>query len=136
MDWMDQLEDEKKTDGPGDVRVVHVNTYTKMPGLEEYVYVGRSVPGHEPSVLGNPYKVPKNAPRGSTLEAYRKWLLQQMADKESDQRAEMRRLAELAASGKNLALACWCYPKGSCHAEIIKELVDKMVPKILAKKKN
>lgn len=134
MDWLDQMDAllEAENSGPGGIHVVNINTYQRCdPELEEFTYVGRGVYGQTASPLGNPYKVSEDLPRGESLGAYRNWLFERMSDRGSAQRAEMRRLAEVAAGGKDVALACWCHPKHSCHAEIIKEYLDKMVEKIL-----
>lgn len=97
------------------IQIVNVK-FDKQP---EIVYVGRRMPGREGSPLGNPYKVGQVT---DPIEMFRRWLWRQLQGDTLAHR-EIRRLAEMYASGQPLILGCWCAP-GPCHAQIIKSAVE------------
>jgi hypothetical protein len=88
------------------------------------VYIGRKMPKHAGSPLGNPFKPadPNNEDdRQLCLRNYKTWLWRQMCF-ETRAAAELQRLATLAQT-QDIALACWCAPK-SCHGEIVKAAIE------------
>lgn len=90
-------------------------------------YVGR------PSKLGNPYShldygIAKFRCRTveESISKYRYWIYQQIKLGNQDVKQELRRLIKIAKDG-DLILGCWCVPFTDCHAEIIKELIQKAI---------
>lgn len=63
------------------------------------VYVGR------PTALGNPFVIGRDGSRADVLQKYRRWLWGAMQSRNETVLAELRRLAEQAATG-NLILSC------------------------------
>lgn len=88
------------------------------------VYVGRRMPGRNGSPLANPFKLQTGQTRGHCLQQYRTWLTAQLA-RDTPAKRELFRLAEIARK-ESLLLACWCAP-ALCHADVIKEQVEKLL---------
>ena len=88
------------------------------------VYIGRKMPRHEGSPLGNPYKpvdVNSEASRLECLAQYKRWLWGKLKTQNlaSD---ELMRLVGIAQQ-RDLHLACWCAPL-SCHGDVVKAAVE------------
>lgn len=80
-------------------------------------YIGR------PSVLGNPYWRDPRRAAGSTLPAYRDYLIGQIA---SGNQLLLQTLLDIEAkhkAGEDVLLLCWCYP-APCHGDVIKECIE------------
>lgn len=78
------------------------------------VYIGRAGKGQD-GYFGNPFKLEKGKPRGSTLEKYKEYFHKKMLnDPEFKKRI-------LSLKGKTLG--CFCKPN-ACHGDIIKEYLD------------
>jgi hypothetical protein len=87
-------------------------------------YIGRQMKEIKGSVLGNPFKLKPYGPydRGTTIKLYKKWLWNQMNNKESAVYSELQRLKDIADQG-DLDLVCWCAPE-ACHGDIIKAAIE------------
>ena len=81
-------------------------------------YVGRSMPGHIGSPLGNPFKLEREADRDQVLEQYRRWLRERYTKGDRAVIGELDRLIGIARERGEITLLCWCAPK-KCHAEVI-----------------
>jgi hypothetical protein len=82
------------------------------------IYVGR------PSPLGNPFVLRSETDRAAVIQAYARWLVEQLRDPGSAASREIARLAQLART-QDLCLVCWCAPK-ACHAAVIKRLIEEI----------
>lgn len=60
--------------------------------------------------------------QGDAAALYREVLRHQCVT-DTPQFREVMRLARRVAAGEALALACWCAPAKTCHAEVIREAV-------------
>lgn len=98
------------------IRVVNKRYKYVAADNEVLVYVGR------PSVLGNPFTLYSESERDHVVAQYRQWLdAQRRANSAAWQ--EVERLAQQVASGKSLALQCYCAPR-KCHADVIKSAIE------------
>jgi Domain of unknown function (DUF4326) len=107
------------------ITVVNIRTFQ---GPAEYI--GRPMPGHIGSPLGNPYKIKPWGPydRDESVRVhYRSWLWKEMQKRSGEVYRELIRLA-LIAIARPLKLACWCAPK-TCHGEIIKNAITYLIQK-------
>ena len=91
--------------------------------FEENEYIGRGSP------LGNPYShlnrskaVFKVDTREAAIEAYAKWLLEQIQAGNQEVINELNRLADIAMSKGKLVLRCYCSPK-PCHGDVIRKVL-------------
>ena len=80
------------------------------------VYIGRVGKGQD-GYFGNPIRLTSEAQRGSTLEAYEKYLRKRL---ETDSEFKTR---FLELDGKTLG--CFCKPK-PCHGDVIVKLLEEM----------
>lgn len=108
----------------GSIKVVNKKTLTPELGFTD-IYIGR------PSALGNPYKINSENTKETRIEAYHRWLWNQIKwSKEPDLNHsafnELIRIAKLVKSGKNIRLVCWCAPLG-CHGDIIVRAVNWLI---------
>lgn len=73
-----------------------------------------------PSVLGNPFPIGQgpNSTRDAVIARYRLHLWDRFKQEDPAVMAELQRLGEMDAQGKNVALVCWCAPL-ACHADVI-----------------
>lgn len=78
------------------------------------VYIGRAGKGQD-GYFGNPFKLEKGEPRGSTLVKYEEYFLKRMLND-----AEFK---ERVLSLKGKTLGCFCKPN-ECHGDIIKKYLD------------
>lgn len=102
------------------IRVVNIKTFQGGPPE----YIGRPMPGHTGSPLGNPFKVKPWGPyerNESVLVHYRAWLWKEMQKRSGPVYRELIRLALIAQTGP-LNLACWCAPE-TCHGEVIRNAI-------------
>ena len=86
-------------------------------------YIGRGSP------LGNPFSHMENTKaktkvetREQAIEAYARWMLEQIQAGNQIVIDEMDRLAHIAMSTGKLTLRCYCAPK-SCHGDVIKQVL-------------
>lgn len=86
------------------------------------VYVGR------PSPLGNPFHIGTDGTRKQVIQKYRQWFKIQLEDETSQVSREIIRLVEKTRCYGDLRLLCWCAPL-PCHAEVIKEEIEKRMHK-------
>lgn len=84
--------------------------------FEENEYIGRGSP------LGNPFKITDEMPREAAIEAYAKWLLEQIKAENQEVIGELDRLAIIAMEKGKLTLRCYCAPK-SCHGDVIRKVL-------------
>lgn len=98
------------------IRVVNKRYKYVAADNEVLVYVGR------PSALGNPFPMHNESERDHVIAQYRRWLDAQRRTNGAAWR-EVERLAQQAASGKSLALQCYCAPR-KCHADVIKSAIE------------
>lgn len=80
------------------------------------VYIGRAGKGKS-GYFGNPFKLIKGEPRGSTLDKYREYFYNRI---NSDPEFKWN-ISHL----KGKTLGCFCKPN-PCHGDIIKEYLDKL----------
>lgn len=86
------------------------------------------MPGLPGSPLGNQYKIQPHGPftrEESVLNLYRKWLWQQIQNKQSPAYLELIRLTTLAET-QPLILSCWCAPE-LCLGTIIKNAIEYLI---------
>ena len=77
-------------------------------------YIGRASRGQD-GYFGNPFRLHEGKPRGSTLEKYKKYFYERLAnDPEFKKRIH-------ALKGKTLGCFCKPYP---CHGDIIAEYLN------------
>jgi hypothetical protein len=88
-------------------------------------YIGRSNPkiGLPGSALANPFRIGTHGNRQAVVEAYRRWLWQQVKAGlfQGVETAPFQDLMELARqhkAGHQLKLSCYCAPL-SCHGDVI-----------------
>ena len=74
------------------------------------------------SVLGNPFRMDKEAQRDWSCDEYRKYFQKKVSDTDPAFIADMNRILAIAKE-KDVVLACWCYPK-RCHTETIKAWLE------------
>ena len=79
------------------------------------VYIGRAGKGKD-GYFGNPIKLLKGQPRGSTIEKYKEYFYKRL---ENDPEFKFKIKAL-----KNKTLGCFCKPH-ACHGDVIKEYLDK-----------
>ncbi len=84
------------------------------------IYVGRKMPGHPGSPLGNPFK--EN--RKDAIVKFRIWLWEQIKAN-SPASKELKRIATFATQF-DIVLLCWCAPE-PCHAEVIRNAAMWMI---------
>ena len=102
----------------GKIEVVNIKVY-KGP----YIYIGR------PSVLGNPFRLVKSEPRGSTLKKHMQYLRDCWAEGPNNPvRAELVRLARLVKNGQDVILGCYCKPN-PCHGDNLKYVIETLIKK-------
>ena len=77
-------------------------------------YIGRSGKGQD-GYFGNPFRLNTGESRGSTLEKYRKYFYEKLANDPEFK----RRIHAL----KGLVLGCFCKP-WDCHGDIIAEYLN------------
>lgn len=103
------------------IRVHNQKTHGRNPGD---FYIGR------PSVLGNPFShmsgtLAKNkvATRDEAVAAYKKWILQKLAEN-GPEKKEFDRLVQHYKENHHMVLVCWYAPQ-KCHGDILAELIAK-----------
>ena len=96
------------------LRVVNLRNYKLYPN-EVLIKVDRS------SVLGNPFFMKEESQRNKVCDEYETYFQKQVVENPKFLN-ELKRIAVIARE-KDIALACWCFPK-RCHAEVIKKYVD------------
>lgn len=117
---------------PGQIKVVNKKTLTPEIGYTD-IYIGR------PSPLGNPYPMNGEHTRKTVCELYHKYLWKQMqiawrnnddgtteTTSENKVWRELKRIALLVKSGKNVRLVCFCKPLG-CHGDSIVKAVNWLI---------
>lgn len=100
-------------------RVVHIREVPS--GWKEnpdYVYIGRPGKGLD-GYFGNPVRLKKGEPRGSTIEKYRAYFYARIED---DEDFRQRVLAL-----KDKVLVCFCKPN-PCHGDVIVEYLGSLPP--------
>ena len=95
----------------------------KRPTMDT-VYVGRQIPGHAGSPLGNPYRIKNESERPDALAKYKRWLDAQMQD-DTPARQEIYKIATMAKKAP-VMLLCFCKP-ALCHGDYVKEVIDKLM---------
>lgn len=84
------------------------------------VYIGLGSP------LGNPYaKKESHLPHPNKIAAYKKWLLNRLADNNSDQFKEFYRIVGLAEK-HDIYLVCYCKPL-TCEGDFVKRLIENLI---------
>lgn len=78
------------------------------------VYIGR-IGWNEDGYFGNPFKLEKGNPKGSTLEKFKKYFYDRLT-KDSNFKIRVHAL-------KGKKLGCFCKP-GPCHGDIIAEYLN------------
>jgi hypothetical protein len=78
------------------------------------------------SILGNPFILGKDGDRDTVCELYKQYFKEKILSKDKKFGNELEKLIEAYSTHKKLRLFCWCSPK-RCHAETIKELIEKYV---------
>lgn len=96
------------------VRVVNLRNYKLYPN-EVLIKVDRS------SVLGNPFFMKEESQRNKVCDEYETYFQKQVVENQRFLN-ELKRIAMMARE-KDIALACWCFPK-RCHAEVIKKYIE------------
>ena len=84
--------------------------------FEENEYIGRGSP------LNNPFEITDEMPREAAIEAYAKWLLEQIKAENQEVIGELDRLAAIAMEKGKLILRCYCAPK-PCHGDVIRKVL-------------
>lgn len=91
--------------------------------FDDNEYIGRGSP------LGNPFShmdgtkaQHKVETREAAIEAYAKWLLEQIQAGNQEVIDELDRLAAIAMSKSKLVLRCYCAPK-PCHGDVIRKVL-------------
>lgn len=74
--------------------------------------------------LGNPYR-PRTP--GDTLPRYR----QLIGQPHDERHAALQHIVGLLANGVDVELACWCHGASTCHATVIRDVVDAIVDREL-----
>jgi len=74
-------------------------------------------------ILGNPFVLEDEAERDKVIEAYREWAEKEYANNFVFHNV-IKGLRETVKLHGELNLMCWCAPK-RCHAEVIKELIER-----------
>jgi hypothetical protein len=90
------------------MQVVNVRVFGGVAAAQGagVVYCGR------PSVLGNPFRLQPEEPRGATIERYRWWMWRKI------QAGDQQVLGALSALRADSKLGCWCAPQ-PCHCDVI-----------------
>jgi hypothetical protein len=113
-----------------------VNKRTHPQTSNDY-YVGRG------SVLGCPFTIkPLNqtkaefhcSTRDEAIESYREYLLDKIANKDEEICNILNNMYKHAKKG-DINLVCYCAPQ-SCHADVIKEVLDGKIQEWITKKLN
>jgi hypothetical protein len=96
---------------PDNLRTTVGNIKTDGPG----VYIGRPMPRMhlQGSVFANPFRIDDKTDRGSAVEKYREWIMNQPD-------LVLKAVQELM--GKNLL--CWCHPH-ECHGDVLAEICNR-----------
>lgn len=114
---------EALSDEAAPVEIIVDSVRSGVPGE----YMGRTMPRRQGSVLGNPFKITKEWARAESLERYREWLRERMADARSTQLIELDRLERILKRDGRLVLLCWCRTAGetepACHCDVIAEVI-------------
>jgi hypothetical protein len=109
----------------GIIKVANKKTLTQELGFTD-IYIGR------PSALGNPYPMSTEHTRKVVCELYHRWLWKQMQiawrepDTQNSVWNELKRIALLVKSGKNVRLICFCSP-AACHGNSIVKAVNWLI---------
>jgi hypothetical protein len=83
-----------------------------------YVYIGRVGKGQS-GYFGNPFKVGRGEPRGTTIDKFRKYFLERVKND-----TEFKgRVGEL----HDKILVCFCSPR-PCHGDVIAEFMNGSPP--------
>jgi hypothetical protein len=98
-------------------------TVANIRTTKEGLYIGRTMPRLPGSVLGNPFRLEREADREQVCGRYEMWLEAKLTW-DSPQRAEIYRLRDIHQRGETIVLLCWCAPK-LCHGDIIKRIVER-----------
>lgn len=108
----------------GIIKVANKKSLSNEIGFTD-IYIGR------PSALGNPYPIGEHT-RKVVCDLYHKYLWKQMQiawrnnDGENSVWNELRRIALLVKSGKNVRLICFCKPL-DCHGDSIVRAVNWLI---------
>lgn len=114
------------------IHIVNKQTHTETPFD---IYVGRG------SVLGNPFthkdlnKTKAEftcSTRDEAIESYRDYILNKINIKDELICNELNRIYKMAKKG-DVYLLCYCFPQ-SCHANIIKEIIEEKINDWLKRK--
>lgn len=109
------------------IKVIHKKDSDKY---ENVFYVGRG------SALGNPYTSIQGREtkaefvvdsRKESIECFREYLLKSIENKDKNICDMLNQIYKLALKS-DVYLSCYCKPK-SCHADIIKEVLESKIPK-------
>lgn len=109
----------------GIIKVANKKSLSNEIGFTD-IYIGR------PSALGNPYPMSGEHTRKVVCELYHKYLWKQMQiawrepDAQNSVWNELRRIALLVKSGKNVKLVCFCKPL-DCHGDSIVRAVNWLI---------
>lgn len=104
------------------IKVIHKKNSDKHKNV---IYVGRG------SILGNPYTSIQHKKtlanfvvnsREESISMFRNYLLEQINNK-NQEICQILNHIYILAKNEDVFLSCYCKPK-SCHADIIKEIVD------------
>jgi len=107
----------------------HMENFTVTIGNKRHGAIGEYV--GRPSPLGNPNPLDDDDEDSRYQNiygylGYRSWLLKKIREDDKAVCDELRRLRRLLEQNGKLTLVCWCAPK-LCHAEVIKEILLKLV---------
>ncbi len=101
---------------------IEVHNFYKLGKVipDDGIYIGRynKQYGLNKSIFANPYKVETPEERGTTIEKYKIWLLEQIAT------GTITKQDLLALNNKKLI--CYCSPK-FCHGNVLKDTVELLV---------
>lgn len=83
-----------------------------------------------PSSLGNPFKVSNNYPVGEVIRDYRIWLKGLFETAKITKRPDrvvlrLEHLRREHLAGKEIILLCYCRTDEPCHADVIREYLQK-----------
>ncbi len=93
--------------------IIVLNIRDKVPDGYRVVHI------HRPHILGNPFRMNREADRDEVIEKYKQWLWSHIKARSAVFEA-LRRIADCA---NDTALVCYCKPK-SCHGDIIVSAVQ------------
>lgn len=101
---------------------IEVHNFYKLGKVipEDGIYIGRYNKQYNlnKSIFANPYKVETTEERGTTIDKYRIWLYEQIAN------GDITKTDLMALNNKKLV--CYCKPL-SCHGDIVKETVELLI---------